>query len=155
MKNTSLCYIEQNDSYLMLHRIKKKNDENLHKWIGIGGKLEEGETPYECARREIEEESGLIAKKLFYRGIITFVSNIYGTEYMHLFTCKDFSGILKKDSDEGAIEWVKKSEIEDCKQINKDDNYIEKIHNCLGEKKITNEVALGYKYYIPKVRSFS
>ena len=111
MLNTSLCYLEMNDSYLMLHRIKKVNDENRDKWIGIGGKFEAGETPYECARREIAEETGLLANKLSYRGIVTFVSDIYGTEYMHLFTCCDFSGTIKSSCDEGELLWVKKSEV--------------------------------------------
>ena len=112
MKHTTLCYLEKDGKYLMIHRVKKANDENEGKWIGIGGKLEHGETPFDCVKREVAEETGLVISSPRYRGIITFVSNIYGTEYMHLFTCKDFSGILKKDCDEGAIEWVKKSEIE-------------------------------------------
>ena len=111
MKNTTLCYIEKDGAYLMMHRIKKVNDENRDKWIGIGGKLEEGETPYDTARREILEETGLIVTELFYRGIITFVSDIYGTEYMHLFTTDKFSGELKSDCDEGNLEWVKKSDV--------------------------------------------
>lgn len=111
MKNTTLCYIEKNDAYLMMHRTKKINDENHDKWIGIGGKLENGETPYDCARREISEETGLIADELFYRGIITFVSDIYGTEYMHLFTCDKFSGTLTENCDEGELLWIEKSKI--------------------------------------------
>ena len=112
MKNTTLCYIEKNDSYLMLHRIKKENDENKDKWIGIGGKFEEGESPFDCVRREILEETALIAEKLSYRGIVTFVSDVYGTEYMHLFTCKEFSGKLSENCDEGVPKWVKKEDIE-------------------------------------------
>lgn len=113
MKNTTLCYIEKNDAYLMLHRTKKKNDENHDKWIGIGGKLEHGETPYDCARREIYEEAGLITNSLFYRGIITFVSDIYGTEYMHLFTCNSFIGQIKSNCEEGELLWVDKKKITD------------------------------------------
>jgi 8-oxo-dGTP diphosphatase len=112
MKNTTLCYLEKNDRYLMLHRTKKENDENRDKWIGIGGKLEEGETPYECARREIYEETGLITDTLFYRGIITFVSDLYGTEYMHLFTCTGFYGEITANCDEGELVWVDKNEVE-------------------------------------------
>ena len=111
MKTTTLCYIEKNDSYLMMHRVKKVNDENRDKWIGIGGKLEEAETPYDAARREILEETGLVANELFYRGIITFVSDIYGTEYMHLFTTDQFSGEIKAECDEGNLEWVKKTDV--------------------------------------------
>ena len=111
MKNTTLCYIERDGKYLMLHRIKKENDENRDKWIGLGGKLEEGESPYDCVRREIFEESGLILDAPIYRGIVTFVSDIYGTEYMHLFTCRDFHGTENSSSDEGVLEWVEKKKI--------------------------------------------
>ena len=112
MKNTTLCYIEKDGKYLMLHRIKKKNDENKDKWVGIGGKFESGESPFDCVRREITEETDLIANKLSYRGIVTFVSDIYGTEYMHLFTCTDFSGKLKEICDEGHPEWVNIDEVD-------------------------------------------
>lgn len=111
MKMTTLCYIEKDDAYLMLHRIKKKNDENADKWVGIGGKFEAEETPEECAIREIYEETGLTPKKLFYRGIVTFVSDIYGTEYMHLFTASDCIGKMCDSCDEGILEWVPKKEI--------------------------------------------
>ncbi len=110
MKNTSLCYIERGDSYLMLHRVKKDNDENHDKWIGIGGKFEEGESPEECMRREMLEETGLTAKSWQYRGIVTFVSDEWGTEYMHLFKCSDYSGEIK-ECDEGVLEWIKKDEL--------------------------------------------
>ena len=111
MKNTTLCYIEKDGSYLMLHRVKKENDENKDKWIGIGGKFEKGESPFDCARREIYEETGLIANVLNYRGIVTFVSNEFGTEYMHLFHCTDYSGNLKNDCEEGNLCFVKISEV--------------------------------------------
>ena len=111
MKQTTLCYIEENGAYLMLHRIKKENDENKDKWIGIGGKFEEGESPFDCIRREIKEEVGISPKNLCYRGIITFVSNIYGTEYMHLFSAKGYEGKLLKLCDEGIPEFVKKEKI--------------------------------------------
>lgn len=108
MKNTTLCYIEKDGAYLMMHRIKKENDENRDKWIGIGGKLETGESPYDCARREILEETGVSPLNLRYRGIITFVSDLYGTEYMHLFTARGYKGEINYDCDEGRLEWVKK-----------------------------------------------
>ena len=111
MKNTTLCYIEKDNSYLMMHRVKKKNDINQDKWIGVGGKFEYGESPYDCARREIFEETGLVANTLLYRGIVTFVSDLFGTEYMHLFTCEDFSGNLKDDCDEGELLWVPKNDV--------------------------------------------
>ena len=111
MWNTTLCYIEKEEKYLMLHRVKKKNDMNHDKWIGIGGKLEEGESPFDCARREILEETGLKANKLSYRGIVTFVSDEYGTEYMHLFHTVDFEGEIKTDCDEGNLEWIEKKKL--------------------------------------------
>ena len=108
MKHTTLCYLESDGAYLMIHRIKKKNDENHDKWVGVGGKLEAGESPFDCARREIFEETGVSAKNLKYRGFITFVSDIYGTEYMHLFTASEYSGEIDYDCDEGKLEGVKK-----------------------------------------------
>ncbi len=113
MFNTTLCYIEKDGAYLMLHRIKKKNDMNKDKWLGIGGKLEDGETPFDCARREIREECGIEALNLSYRGIITFVSDIYGTEYMHLFSASSYRGKIDYDCDEGKLEWVPKDKIYD------------------------------------------
>ena len=111
MKSTTLCYIERDGEYLMIHRTKKENDENRDKWIGIGGKLEERESPFDCARREIREETGLCAEVLKYRGIVTFVSDEYGTEYMHLFTCSEFSGTVNTDCDEGVLEWIDKKNL--------------------------------------------
>ncbi len=111
MKQTTLCYIEKDGAYLMMHRIKKQNDENKDKWVGIGGKLEQGESPHDCARREILEETGIVPENLSYRGIITFVSDLYGTEYMHLFTACGYTGNIDYNCDEGALEWVEKSEI--------------------------------------------
>ena len=111
MVNTTLCYIEQDGAYLMIHRIKKKNDMNHDKWIGVGGKFEQGESPFDCARREILEETGVQVSDLKYRGIVTFISNEYGTEYMHLFTAAEFEGELDYNCDEGRLEWVKKDKV--------------------------------------------
>lgn len=105
--NTTLCYIEQNGSYLMLHRVKKKNDLNQDKWVGIGGKFEDKESPEDCILRETLEETGLTLKHMEYRGIVTFVSNQYPTEYMHLFWADEFSGTIK-ECDEGNLEWISK-----------------------------------------------
>lgn len=110
MKNTSLCYIEKDGRYLMLHRTKKAGDENRDKWIGIGGKFESGESPEDCMLREVLEETGLSVSSWRFRGIVTFVSNEWGTEYMHLFTAHGFTGSLR-DCDEGELEWVEKSRI--------------------------------------------
>lgn len=111
MKNTTLCYIEKDDKYLMIHRVKKSEDINKDKWVGVGGKFEETETPFDCVRREIKEETGLTAGKLNYRGLVTFVSNEFGTEYMHLFHTTDFIGSLSHNCDEGELEWVDKEKI--------------------------------------------
>ena len=112
MKQTTLCYIERDEKYLMLHRVKKVNDENHDKWIGIGGKLEEGESPFDCVRREALEETGLTLPTPRYRGIVTCVSDIYGTEHMHLFTDTSAVGEPTSDCSEGELAWVKKSELE-------------------------------------------
>ena len=111
MINTTLCYIEKDEKYLMLHRTKKDNDENHDKWIGVGGKFEEGESPEDCVLREVKEETGLTLKTFSYRGIVTFVSDIYGTEYMHLFTATEYEGEMHI-CDEGELVWVSKKEIE-------------------------------------------
>ena len=102
MINTTLCYIRRGDDYLMLHRIKKKNDLNQDKWIGIGGKFEDKESPEDCLLREAREETGLTLTDYRYRGIVTFVSDRWPTEYMHLFTA---TGELK-ECDEGVLEWI-------------------------------------------------
>ena len=107
MRNTTLVHLERDGCYLMLHRIKKDHDENRDKWVGIGGKFEEGESPEDCAAREVREETGLTLGQCRYRGIVTFVSDEWGTEYMHLFHSSDFSGQLK-DCNEGVLEWVDK-----------------------------------------------
>lgn len=112
MKLTTLCYIEKDDKYLMLHRTKKENDINKDKWIGIGGHFEENESPEECLLREVKEETGLTLTKFRFRGIITFVSDIYETEYMHLYTATEYTGEMT-ECDEGILEWVAKDRIED------------------------------------------
>ena len=110
MRNTTLCYISRGDEYLMLHRVKKKNDLNHDKWIGFGGKLEENESPEEGILREVKEETGLTLTDLQYRGIVTFVSDLYEGEYMHLFTAEQYEGELT-DCDEGEISWIRKTEL--------------------------------------------
>ena len=105
MWNTTLCYIEREGQYLMLHRVKKENDINKDKWIGIGGKFEDKESPEECLVREVREETGLTLTDYTYRGLVTFVSDRWVTEYMHLFTAR-----TEEDPtvvcDEGDLEWV-------------------------------------------------
>lgn len=96
----------------MLHRVKKKNDLNHDKWVGIGGKFEEGESPEDCLLRETKEETGLTLLSWNYLGIVTFVSDLYGTEYMHLFTADRFTGDLTECS-EGVLEWIPGERIEE------------------------------------------
>ena len=110
MKNTTLCYIERDGAYLMLHRVKKEHDENRDKWIGVGGKFEDKESPEDCLLREVREETGLTLTRYAYRGIVTFVSDLWPTEYMHLFTADGFTGNLRA-CDEGDLEWVPKARI--------------------------------------------
>lgn len=112
MKMTSLCYLERGNEYLMLHRSKKVNDENHDKWIGVGGKFEPGESPEDCMRREIWEETGLTATAWRYRGLVTFVSEEYGTEYMHLFTVHGWEG-EEHECDEGELRWIGKKALYD------------------------------------------
>ena len=111
---TTLCYIEKDDKYLMLHRIKKEVDLNKDKWIGVGGKFEVGESPEDCLLREVKEETGLTLTKYKFRGIITFISNEWGCEYMHLFTASEYEGTIK-ECNEGELVWVPKTEIEQLK----------------------------------------
>lgn len=105
MKQTTLCYIERDGCWLLLHRVKKERDANRDKWIGIGGGLEENESPEEGMLREVREETGLTLTSWRYCGLITFVSDRWEGEYMHLFHAEDFTGELR-DCDEGVLEWV-------------------------------------------------
>lgn len=107
MKNTTLCYIEKDGKYLMLHRTKKENDINQDKWIGVGGKFEENETPEECLLREVQEETGLTLTSFRLCSVITFLSDRWEGEYMYLFHADGYTGTLK-ECDEGELEWVDK-----------------------------------------------
>ena len=111
MLNTTLCHIERDGKYLMLHRVKKEHDLNHDKWVGIGGKFEENESPEECVLRETFEETGLTLTDYRYRGIVTFVSDRWEGEYMHLFTATGFTGQVRTDCDEGDLEWIDKHEL--------------------------------------------
>ena len=102
---STLCYIEKDNQYLMLHRTKKKNDMNKDKWIGIGGKFEENESPEECIIREVKEETGLHLKSYQLSCIVTYVSTNWETEYMYVFTSDDFEGNII-ECNEGDLQWV-------------------------------------------------
>jgi 8-oxo-dGTP diphosphatase len=112
MKNTTLCYIENKGRYLMLHRTFSKGDGNDGKWIGVGGHFEENESPFDCVIREVREETGLTLLKPKYRGVVTFVSDKYQTEQMHLFTCNKYDGEIIPCT-EGELCWVEKSKLFD------------------------------------------
>lgn len=109
---TTLCYIEKDNQYLMMHRIKKKNDINQDKWVGVGGHFEKDETPEECLCREVLEETGLCLTKYQARGMITFMSDRWQTEYMYLYTASEYTGELI-DCEEGTLEWIDKKDVYD------------------------------------------
>lgn len=109
---TTLCYIEENEKYLMMHRISKKNDINHDKWIGVGGHFMEGESPEECLIREVKEETGLTLTSWQFCGIVTFQSDEYPTEYMHLYTARaKVTEGETYDCREGKLEWVEKKDV--------------------------------------------
>lgn len=110
MIQTTLCYIEQDEKYLMLHRVSKEKDINKDKWIGVGGKFEYGESPEECLLREVKEETGLTLLNYRLRGILTFSCDEIDPEYIFLYTSDKFEGEITT-CDEGALEWVKKKDI--------------------------------------------
>lgn len=109
---TTLCYIEKDNKYLMLHRVKKENDLNHGKWIGVGGHFEDKESPDECLVREVKEETGYDLTSYKARGIITFIYGSDIVEYMHLYTADGFTGELT-DCNEGVLKWVDKDKVSD------------------------------------------
>ena len=109
---TTLCYPERDGKYLLLHRTKKENDENHDKWIGIGGKFEPGESPEDCLLREFREETGLTLTDWRFRGIVTFLSDVWPAEYMHLYTASGWTGELRP-CDEGELAWIDKHALYD------------------------------------------
>lgn len=126
MINSTICYIEKDGKYLMLHRTKKEKDINKDKWIGIGGKFEDKESPEECIIREVKEETGLTLNSYKLRGIVTYISNNWETEYMYVFTSVDFSGELI-ECNEGDLEWIDKEKIFDLNVWEGDKIFLEKL----------------------------
>ena len=138
MVSTTLCYIENNNRYLMLHRTKKNKDVNKDKWIGIGGKFEEGESPFDCIKREVNEETGFVLTNVEYRGLVTFVSRTSDSddiyyELMHIFWSNDFSvpeGTTAEnlpECDEGELAWIPKEKINEIPQWESDKLFLELI----------------------------
>lgn len=123
---STLCYIEKDNQYLMLHRTKKKNDINKDKWIGIGGKFEQNESPEECIIREVKEETGLHLKSYRLRCIVTYISTKWETEYMYVFTSDDFEGNII-ECNEGDLQWVNKDEVTKLNTWEGDKIFIEKM----------------------------
>ena len=113
MRNTTLCYLEnERGEYLMLHRVKKQHDVNQDKWIGVGGKFEENESPDECLLREVREETGLTLTDYRFRGVVTFLTDGgWEGEYMYLFTARCWEGELDSACAEGELEWVSKDRV--------------------------------------------
>ncbi len=145
---TTVCYIEKDGQYLMLHRTKKEKDINKNKWIGIGGKFEEGETPEECVIREVKEETGLILKSYKLRGLITYQFAEFGFEYMYLFTADEFEGTLT-DCEEGDLKWVPKSELYNLNLWEGDKIFLKKLQKDEGfftiKMEYEGDKLLGYK----------
>ena len=111
MKITTLCYLEKEEQYLMLYRNKKIEDPNAGKWIGVGGKLEKGESPDECMLREVWEETGLRLTDYEFLGIVSFISDTWEDEYMMLYKGTAWEGTLKEDCPEGELQWIPKKDI--------------------------------------------
>ena len=125
MKKTTLCYIENNGSYLMLYRNRKPDDPNEGKWLGIGGKMEPGETAGQCNMREVLEETGLVIRSAYFHGVIEFRADEYEDEDMYLFSCSDFMPADEEAAriftetgsyeppvcDEGELKWIRRGEL--------------------------------------------
>ena len=124
MINSTLCYVTRGDEVLMLHRVKKENDLNKDKWIGIGGKFEDQESPDECLLREAMEETGLRLTSWRCRGVVTFLSDCWEGEYMYLFTADGFEGMLK-ECDEGELQWVPRAFLDELPKWEGDKIFLE------------------------------
>ncbi len=127
MKHTTLCYIEKDGAYLLLHRVKKEQDANAGKWIGIGGHLEEGETAEECLLREVYEETGLTLTEYRHVGDVSFYCEPWPPEVMHLFHATAFRGSLCKECREGVLRWVDKGQMASLPMWEGDKIFLKKL----------------------------
>ncbi len=139
MIDSTLCYLYRGEEVLMMHRTRKKNDMNHDKWIAVGGRFEEGESPEECALREVREETGLTMVSPRYRGVVTFLNDQYPPERMHLFTCGKWTGEMT-DCDEGELVWLPKAELDALPQWEGDRIF----HRLLNEDVPFFELELNY-----------
>ena len=155
MELTTLCYIEKDESYLMLHRVSKKHDVNKDKWIGVGGHFEQGESPEDCLLREVKEETGLTLKSYRFRGILTFNFNDNESEYICLYTADEFEGEIR-DCDEGTLEWVPKSEIHNLNLWEGDKIFFDLLNQDVPffslKLQYQGDVLIGYELNGTKVR---
>ena len=155
MELTTLCYIEKDESYLMLHRVSKKHDVNKDKWIGVGGHFEQGESPEDCLLREVKEETGVTLKSYRFRGILTFNFNDNESEYICLYTADEFEGELR-DCDEGTLEWVPKSEIHNLNLWEGDKIFFDLLNQDVPffslKLQYQGDVLIGYELNGTKVR---
>ncbi len=126
---TTLCYLEKENQYLMLHRVSKKNDMNKDKWIGVGGKFLPGEAPEECLLREVKEETGYTLGSYKYRGLLTFINDSYPTEYIFVYTSEDFYG-TPIECDEGVLEWIDKDKVFDLNLWEGDKEMFRLLNTC-------------------------
>lgn len=141
MKSTTLCYIEKDEKFLMLYRNKKENDMNEGKWLGIGGKIEPGESPDDCCVREVLEETGIKLKSYHFYGVIKFRATTYEDEDMYLYSSDDFEmPEFLPECDEGELHWVAKSDLLELPMWEGDKAFIEEI--LAGKEKI--EMTLRY-----------
>lgn len=141
MKLSTLCYLEQNGCYLMLHRVTKKHDVNHGKWIGVGGKFEAGEAPEECLVREVFEETGFHLTGYRYRGLLTFLYNDKEPEYIFTYTSDSFTGELHA-CDEGILKWVPIGEIDELELWEGD----RELHRLLSENR-SEPFSLKFRYH--------
>ena len=150
MKLTTLCYLCRDDKILMLYRNKKKDDANEGKWIGIGGRIEEGEAPEECMIREVKEETGLTVSSFEFLGVITFISDRWEDEYMFLYRADAFSGRMIDECPEGTLKWVSKEKVMELPLWEGDRHFLADL--ITGEKKISMKLVYEGEKLVRAVR---